>query len=344
LLILYIGSLLYFAARLGWSFYSTAMLLRGSYTPSLTPEQDELWHRCKRAFSIEAARILTSQRIPGPVTIGFRQPLLLVPVDFAEQCPSQDFLAAVAHECAHIKRRDFQKNLFYEFATLIIAFHPITWMLKSRIAQTREMICDGMATEILIDSRDYTQSLLRLATMIAMNSRISTSHAIGIFDANILEKRIMMINMRKRHFSSALKYGLTIPAALFLLFVAIGGAAMAFAIEPQSPSHAADEAKPYGHVYKIGKDVSAPVLIDSTDPVYPESARKTKDKFDGTCLIGLVVDASGVPQDVHVVRSLGPDFDASAIKAVQQYRFTPAMRSGEPVAVALHLEVNFKKY
>ena len=344
LLVLYIGSLLYFAARLGWSLYSTTKLLRGSDPSSLTPEQNEIWLRCKRAFSIGSARIINSQRISGPVAVGFRRSLLLIPIDFAEQCPSQDFLVALAHESAHIKRRDFLKNLFYEFASLIIAFHPVTWILKSHIAQTREMICDGMATERLINSQNYTQSLLRLATMIAMNPRVSTSNAIGIFDANILEKRIMMINRKKRHFSSALKYGLIIPSTLFLISVAIGGAAMAFAVQPQSPSHAADEAAPYGHVYKIGKDISAPILVESTDPVYPESARKTKDKFDGTCLIGLIVDASGVPQDVHIVRSLSPDFDANAISAVQQYRFTPAKRSGEPVAVALRIEVNFKKY
>jgi protein TonB len=90
--------------------------------------------------------------------------------------------------------------------------------------------------------------------------------------------------------------------------------------------------------------VSAPVLIESQDPIYPESARQGKDRFDGTCLIRLVVDASGRPRDVHVIRALGPDFDANAITAVQQYRFKPAKRSGEPVAVSVTIEVNFKKY
>ncbi len=344
LLFLYFSSLLYFAARLAWSLHCTAMLLREARHVSLPPQQDEIWRHCKRSFSLDTARILSSPRISGPVTFGLRKPVLLVPVEFSAGCTSQDLLAALAHECAHMKRRDFQKNLFYEVATLILAFHPVIWILKSHIAQTREMICDDIATERLIDSRSYTQSLLRLASMIAVTSRVSTSHAIGIFDANILEKRIMMMNIKKQHLSPALKYGLIIPAALFLLSVAVGGAAMAVVIEPQSPSQAADQAKPYGQIYRIGKDVKAPILIESKPPVYPESARGGKDKFEGTCLINLVVDASGVPRDVHVTRSLGPDFDESAIKAVEQYRFTPAMRSGEPVAVSLNIEVNFKKF
>ena len=344
LLSLYFGSVLYFAVRFVWSLHCTTVLLGRARPLVLRPEQEEIWRQCKRWFALDTARILSSSGISGPVTVGLREPILLVPDEFAAGCTSQDFLAALAHECAHMKRRDFQKNLFYEVVSLVVAFHPVTWMLKSHIAQTREMVCDGMATERLIDSRSYTQALLRLATMVAVASRVSPSHVIGIFDANILEKRIMMMNLKKKHLSSALKYGLITPAMLFLLSVAVGGAAMAVVIEPQSASQTAGQAQPYGQVYQIGKGVSAPVLIFSVEPEFPKSAPGIKDKFQGTCLIGLVVDSSGVVHDVHVKRSLRPDFDENAIKTVEQYRFKPARRLGEPVAVALTVEVNYQRF
>jgi TonB family protein len=344
LLSLYFGALIYFAVRLVWSLRSTEGLLRLARPLLLTEEQEEIWRDCKRTFGLDTARILCSSRISGPVTLGLREPVLLVPDAFAADCAPQDLLAALAHECAHMKRRDFQKNLFYEVASLLLAFHPVIWILKIHIAQTREMICDAMATEGLIDSRRYTESLLRLATMVAVGSRVPTTHAIGIFDANILEKRIMMMNLKKPQLSSALKYGLVIPAAVFLLSVAVGGAAMAVEIETPASTQAVDQSQPYGQVYHLGKDVVAPVLISSTPPEFPEAARKKKDKFQGTCLIGLVVDSSGAVHDVHVKRSLRPDFDANAVKSVEQYRFKPAMRAGEPVAVALNVEVNFKRF
>jgi TonB family protein len=206
------------------------------------------------------------------------------------------------------------------------------------------MICDAMATEGLIDSRRYTESLLRLATMVAVGLRVSTTHAIGIFDANILEKRIMRMNLKKPRLSSALKYGLVIPATLFLLSVAVGGAAMAVVIEPPASTQVAEQSQPYGQVYHLGKDVVAPVLISEAQPEFPEAEKGKKDKFDGTCLIGLVVDSSGTVHDVHVKRSLRPDFDAKAVEAVEQYHFKPAMRAGEPVAVALNVQVNFKRF
>jgi TonB family protein len=345
LLIVYAGTLLYFAARLLSSLYWTDELLRRSCPVSLDPERDDAWGRCRRAFGVDGAMIVGSRRVTGPVTLGLRERVLVVPLEFAEESGAQDFLAAVAHECAHMRRRDFEKNLLYEAASLVIAFHPVTWMLKSRIAQTREMICDAMATEQLIDSRSYTQSLLRLAAMIAVRPHVSTTHAIGIFDANILEKRIMRMHIRKRQVSSAMRCGMMISATLFLLSVAVGGAAMAVVVVvPQASSQVGDAAKPYGQVYRIGKDVSAPVLVHSVPPEFPASAQTEKATFEGTCLIGLVVDATGMPREVHVDRSLGPDFDENAIKAVEEYRFTPGKRAGEPVAVALHIEVNFRKW
>jgi TonB family protein len=324
---------------------------------SLDPDSEAVWSRCKRTFSVERAQILSSARIGGPVMIGFRDPVLLMPAGFFEGCAPHDLLAALAHECAHMERRDFAKNLLYEVASLGLAFHPVTRMLKARIAQTREMICDEMTVSRIIDPHSYTQSLLRLATRMFLTPRVSSSHAIGIFDANILEKRIMTITTKKPQLSVVVKYGLVVPGALLLLSVAAVGSAKTVVIQSEMKTQTADGAKPYGTVYHVGKDVSVPILIYSVEPEFPEAERKSKDKFDGTTtppaapgqspdssLIGLVVDEMGTPRDVHVVRSFRQDFDAKAVEAVEQYRFTPAMKAGEPVAVTLRVEVNFKRF
>ena len=342
--VLYLAALLYFAVRLCRSMYSTVTLVRDALPLLHKLESAELWKDCQQSFSVRNALLLSSRRISGPVTLGWSQPVLLVPEEFHAECAPHDLLAALAHECAHIERRDFQKNLVYEFLSLFIAFHPVTWLLKSQIAQTREMICDGMAVGRMLEPHTYTQSLLRLATKISCMSRVSASHAIGIFDANILEKRIMTIKTRKPQVSTAVKYSLIVSCALFLFAVVAMGGAMAMGIQPETQSQMADAAKPYGHVYHIGKDVSAPILISSVEPEFPGSAREGKGKFQGISVISLVVDESGTPRDVKVVKSLTTDFDAKAVQAVQQYRFKPATRSGEPVAASLKVEVDFKKF
>lgn len=231
----YLCALLYFVARLSWQLHRTITLVREAEPVSLGPENDELWNHAKRAFPVEDALILKSRQISGPVTIQFIRPVLLLPEEFTTSCTQDDLLAALAHECAHIKRRDFQKNLFYEIAALFIAFHPVTWIVKSQIAQTREMICDGMATEKLVDGQTYARSLLRLVAMIPFAARPHTSNAMGIYnDANILEKRIMMIRTKKQHLTLTLRYWLVLSGALFLFVVAGGCASMTRSIKPQA--------------------------------------------------------------------------------------------------------------
>ena len=82
--------------------------------------------------------------------------------------------------------------MFYEVVGLLTAFHPVTWFIKSQIAQTREMVCDRMAAERLLDRRAYGQSLLQLASKMAPASA-GVFHTMGMFDTNILERRIMTL-------------------------------------------------------------------------------------------------------------------------------------------------------
>jgi protein TonB len=95
-----------------------------------------------------------------------------------------------------------------------------------------------------------------------------------------------------------------------------------------------------GGLRKIGGGVSQPVVIYQVDPEFSEEARKAK--FMGVVLVNLIVDTQGRPQNVHILRGVGMGLDENAIKAVQQYRFKPAMENGKPVPVELNVEVNFQ--
>ncbi len=130
--LLFLCAFVWSAARLGWSLHYTIKLRREASPISLGPKVEEAWSRCKRAFSVTHAQILHSETVAGPVTIGFLRPVLLVSKGFIRNCPSQDVLAALAHECAQIKRQDFQKNLLYEAASLCVAFHPVVWFLNRK--------------------------------------------------------------------------------------------------------------------------------------------------------------------------------------------------------------------
>ncbi len=95
-------------------------------------------------------------------------------------------------------------------------------------------------------------------------------------------------------------------------------------------------------VFKVGGGVSAPRVIHDPAPRYSKEARKAK--LQGTCVLWLVVDADGKPRDIRVARVLGMGLDEEAIKAVKKWKFEPARKDGQPVAVQINVQVTFKLY
>ncbi|MGB7547116.1 MAG: energy transducer TonB [Terracidiphilus sp.] len=98
-----------------------------------------------------------------------------------------------------------------------------------------------------------------------------------------------------------------------------------------------------GGLYQVGGGVSAPVPIFQPEAEFSDEARRAK--YQGLCLISLIVDAQGNPQNPRVIRALGMGLDEKALEAVRKYKFKPAMKDGRrPVPVMITIEVNFRLY
>jgi TonB family protein len=89
------------------------------------------------------------------------------------------------------------------------------------------------------------------------------------------------------------------------------------------------------------------------DPRFTVEARRKR--VSGICTISFVVDETGAPRDLHVVKSIAEglpqklqaaalSLDENALKAVSQYRFQPAILKNRPVPVEMKIEVNFRFY
>jgi protein TonB len=94
-------------------------------------------------------------------------------------------------------------------------------------------------------------------------------------------------------------------------------------------------------VDKPGRRITPPSLIHEVEPEYSDYGQQNR--ITGICAIGLIVDANGVPQNVHVIKGMEPSMDDNAMDAVKQYRLKPAMMDGTtPVPVEITVEVDFK--
>lgn len=66
--------------------------------------------------------------------------------------------------------------------------------------------------------------------------------------------------------------------------------------------------------------------------------------YSGITVLSLIVDKAGNPEHIRVIQPLGHGFDEKSVIAVSQYRFKPSTLNGQPVDVAIRIEVNFRIY
>jgi TonB family protein len=197
LLILWLGLILFRTIRILVTWRRTRTIVRNATPATLSLEIQALWQQSRSSFRLPTTRLLVSDQISTPAALGFRIPIVLIPAAFLTNASEPEFQAIFAHESAHLHRRDFLRNLLYELVALPFAWHPAMHLLRSRISDTRELICDRLATEGSANPVAYAQSLVRIAS--SLSRPIPTTApalgitALGIFDGQNLENRIMTL-------------------------------------------------------------------------------------------------------------------------------------------------------
>jgi periplasmic protein TonB len=60
--------------------------------------------------------------------------------------------------------------------------------------------------------------------------------------------------------------------------------------------------------------------------------------------MSLIVDKTGQPRNIYIVRPLGLGLDQKAVETISTWQFDPARKDGEPVDVEIAVEVDFHLY
>ena len=89
---------------------------------------------------------------------------------------------------------------------------------------------------------------------------------------------------------------------------------------------------------RVGQGVREPRKIVDVRPIYPEIAMRAR--VQGAVILEAVIDERGAVDRIKVLRS-SPLLDAAAIDAVRQWRYTPTLVNGAPVAVLITITFNF---
>src|SRR2546427_6909909 len=101
----------------------------------------------------------------------------------------------------------------------------------------------------------------------------------------------------------------------------------------------------YDDISRVGPGISAPMVIRRVEPQYPPGRPATGEasraRLVGTVILQAVIQTNGTADILKVVKPLPLGLTESALEAIQQWRFRPAVQNGKDIPVALNIEVGF---
>jgi hypothetical protein len=176
--------------------------------------------------------VLVSDRLVTAAVMGVAQPCLLLPASLVTGQPVGHLQAVLAHELAHIRRRDYLVNLGQLVIEALFFFNPFVWWISRQIRVEREACCDALAVSVTRSPADYSQALVDLALPCAAHGALTAFGDRG--RPSLLRDRIQRLltphyrpGFRLRWFSAALSLLVALGAVSLVWLGSMGAAQLA---------------------------------------------------------------------------------------------------------------------
>lgn len=185
-LLIYLGGLLMVAGRLLAGLFMLRRWTRDARDVTC-PEWQAAFDRAR---GDEPVRLMVSDALPSPLSWGWRRPVILIDPDTLDEPGEAD--AILAHELAHVARRDWPALIATRIAAAVFWFNPLVWLLEREIVQQAEEAADCEAAAHVEPAR-YAQTLLSWAQVtgraLPANSIAPKQSALGRRIRAILDRR-----------------------------------------------------------------------------------------------------------------------------------------------------------
>jgi TonB family protein len=133
----------------------------------------------------EPTSIAESESAAVAMTLGVRQPLILLPPRHREWHPSK-IRAVLLHELAHIRRRDCLLQWLPQAVCALHWFNPLAWFARAQMLCESERACDDAVVRAGTSGPDFARDLLEIAESYGLKG----ANPMLITVASRLERRI----------------------------------------------------------------------------------------------------------------------------------------------------------
>ena len=250
------------------------------------------------------AQILLSERIAGPVTFGFRKPVILLPVCFLEW-DSHVQRAVLCHELLHVRRRDWLFTAVEESIRAVFWFHPAIWWLLAQIQLTREQAVDRevvscMESDFSKARAQYLEALLAIA---GAKAQLDLAPAPLFLKKRHLTERVAHL---LKEFSMSKQRMIASFLAFFGMLLMTGWLAV--------------RSFPLQGAPQVSVQQGDSNLLHRAPVEYPAEAREKR--IEGQVVLAVSIDEKGNVSDAYVIT--GPEeLRKAALQSVLLWHYSP---------------------
>ena len=186
----------------------------GARTPVVDEEvTGALASLCRAAGVARVPRLTESARCPTPLALGMRE--ICVPSRFRE-LPAEERRAALAHELAHVARRDPLWYLAAGIAEAVFFFQPLHRLARRRLRESAEYLSDDWAVRQTGSPLGLARCLVEVATWLKGADPVPQGVLAMAEGGSVLSRRIERL-VAQLDPAAPVRPGWRVAAALLLL-------------------------------------------------------------------------------------------------------------------------------
>ncbi|MCC7466457.1 MAG: M48 family metalloprotease, partial [Saprospiraceae bacterium] len=162
--------------------------------------------------------LLESELVRAPLTLGWLEPIILLPIGMVNRLSTAEVEAILAHELAHIARRDWFFHLLQAFVESLFYYHPAVWWISGIIHRERENACDDAALALTGNPIAFAKALVQVQEL----ATPALSMALGGKRHSLLERVKRILNQAPVKQKHQVMEKITASAVLLVLLLLVG--------------------------------------------------------------------------------------------------------------------------
>ncbi len=243
--------------------------------------------------SLRATVSLVESRLARvPMVLGALKPVILLPISMMSGLSNEQVEIVLAHELAHIARRDYIVNIVQSFVEVVMFYHPAVWWISGIVREEREHCCDDIAVQACGDSFALANALVTLqdrawndASPAFQPAMAATGNNNGRDNGQLMKriKRLLGLSTSNRRISSS-----TVAACLLLCAVSLSAGVLLRPVVERTAVETFGAAvgfveKPFATIFVSSKNTAAD-SSHQTSVVADRSEMRWKARFKETSM------------------------------------------------------------